>query len=111
MTEIVNRRRTTRLACMLAVRYRAAAATWHQAAVMDLTESGCRLRLGEVLPGGTSVALRFDAPIRDGATSPSLDVQATVMWCRREGLSLQAGMAFASPPPGLDEILGAISAS
>jgi hypothetical protein len=108
MTETLNRRRAARLACMLGVRYRAAA-VWHQAAVMDLNETGCRLRLGEVLSGGTPIALRFDAPIRDGATSPSLDVQATVMWCRREGLSLQAGMSFAAPPPGLQEILGALT--
>lgn len=102
-----ERRRQARLACMLGVQYRADK-HWHPAAVLDLAESGCRLRIGEDLAGATPVGLRFDAPLRDGATSASLDVDGTVMWCRREGLSHQVGIAFAAPPPGLKEILAEI---
>ncbi len=99
-----NRRRQARLACMLGVQYKLDGA-WHAAGVIDLTETGCRLRVGEDLPPGAPVRLRFDAPIRDGARSATIEAEARVMWCRRQGLSSQAGLSFVSAPEGVREIL------
>jgi hypothetical protein len=99
-----NRRRLGRSACILTVTYRASGA-WHPATAMDLSTSGCRLRLGQDLPQGSAVTVRFDVPLRDGASVPSLDVPATVMWCRQEGLTRHAGIHFASAPSALQELL------
>lgn len=104
MPEDINRRRQRRLACTLSVQY-CAATNWHAATVLDLTDKGCRLRLGEDLALGTRLRLRFDVPLRDGATSAALEVEGTLMWCQRQGLSRQAGLAFSEPPADLLEIL------
>lgn len=113
MTEEINRRRKARLACMLAVQYSrgpGATSSWRPASVLDLTDLGCRLQVAEDLAGGMSVALRFDALLRDGAKSASIDTQAVVMWCRPHGgFAYEIGLEFlAAPPPGLNEILNAI---
>ena len=108
MKETAERRRLRRLACMLSVHYRARD-RWHPAAVLDLSEHGCRLRIGEDLDNGLVVQLRFEAPLRDGARAVSLEVAAVVMWCRQDGLSRRAGMHFSASPVELDQILAAIA--
>ena len=65
-----NRRLTARKACLLTVRYKTAK-DWHPATCMDLSRDGCRLRLGEDLERGSSLILLFEAPLADGARSPS----------------------------------------
>jgi hypothetical protein len=107
MKETAERRRLRRLACMLTVHYRVAE-RWHPGAVLDLSPTGCRLRIGEDLKNRAPVQLRFEAPLRDGSRAASLDVAAVVMWCRQDGLSRRAGMRFTDSPVGLDEILAAI---
>ena len=104
-----NRRVTVRLACQLTVRYRADK-QWHPATVVNLSAHGCRLRLGEDLPRGAGVELSFEAPLKDGAHGLFLDMKGTVIWCRYEGLSLQAGIQFVgTPPDSLREILDALA--
>src|SRR5262245_24449842 len=102
-----NRRGRARLFCMLVVEYRGVAA-WRSAAVLDLSSAGARLRIGEDLPSGTSVTLRFAAPLADGARSATFEADAVVKWCHREGQSYQAGMSFRDPAEGLEEILLAL---
>jgi hypothetical protein len=104
-----NRRVTARLACQLTVRYRADK-QWHPATVVNLSAHGCRLRLGEDLPRGSEVDLSFEAPLKDGAKALFLEMKATVIWCRHEGLSLQVGMQFlGTSPDALSEILDALA--
>ena len=99
-----NRRLTARLACRLIVSYRCAK-DWHPATGMDLSENGCRLRLGEDLAHGRSLTVRF----RHGGKHPlSADVPGTVIWCRLEGLSHQAGVHFSAEPAELRAILLAL---
>jgi hypothetical protein len=103
-----NRRVTARLACQLTVRYRLDR-QWHPATAMNLSSHGCRLRLGEDLPRGSEVDLAFEAPLKDGARALFLEMKGTVIWCRHEGLSYQAGMQFAKESPEqLREILAAL---
>jgi len=104
-----NRRVAARLACQLTVRYRADK-QWHPATAMNLSAHGCRLRLGEDLPRGSEVALSFEAPLKDGADGLFLEMAGKVVWCRKEGLSFQAGIQFAgASPDALGEILAALS--
>jgi hypothetical protein len=93
--------------CRVGVRYRCRKA-WHPATAVDLSERGCRLRLGEDLERGTSVPLRFEHPERGDAPGVCLEAEALVVWTRHEGLSYQAGSLFPSPPPGLQALLEAI---
>src|SRR5262245_47967583 len=102
-----NRRGRARLFCMLVVEYRGASG-WRSAAVLDLSGAGARLRIGEDLPSGTAVTLRFAAPLADGSKSATLEAAAVVKWCHREGLSYQAGMLFRDPAVGLEDILRAL---
>ena len=102
-----NRRITARRACLLTVRYRAAQA-WHPATALDLSEAGCRLRLGEDLPRAASVTVLFEAPIRDGATALSAEADGVVTWSRLEGLSHTVGIHFAEAPAALRELLESI---
>jgi hypothetical protein len=104
-----NRRVTARLACQLTVRYRVDK-QWHPATAMNLSAQGCRLRLGEDLPRGSEVSLAFEAPLKDGASALFLELKGTVIWCRHEGLSLQAGIQFSGESPdALREILAALA--
>jgi hypothetical protein len=93
--------------CRVAVRYRCGRA-WHPATAVDLSEHGCRLRLGEDLERGTSVPLRFEHPQSGDAPSVGLEAEGLVVWTRHEGLSYQAGLHFPEPPPGLEALLEAI---
>lgn len=98
---------------MLGVQYSpgpGATTSWRPASVLDLTDVGCRLQIAEDLAGGMPVELRFDALLRDGAKSASIDTRAAVMWCRPHGgFAYEVGLQFfAAPPPGLNEILNAI---
>lgn len=102
-----NRRLTARKACLLTVRYKTAK-EWHPATCMDLSRDGCRLRLGEDLPRGSSVILLFEAPLADGARSPSVEVTGTVTWARLEGLSFQTGVHFAAESNSIGDIVNAI---
>ena len=102
-----NRRITSRRACLLTVRYRAARA-WHPATALDLSDAGCRLRLGEDLPRATRVTVLFEAPIRDGATALSAETVGVVTWSRLEGFSHTVGIQFAAAPPALQELLESI---
>ena len=103
-----NRRITSRRACLLVVRYKADS-DWRPATAMDLSPHGCRLRVGEDLSKVKTVAVLFEAPLRDGAQAASVEVPGTVMWCRLEGLSFQAGLHFGGVPDSLLEILGALA--
>jgi hypothetical protein len=103
-----NRRITARKACLLTVRYRANG-EWRPATAMDLSPYGCRLRVGEDISRGGMVAVAFEAPIADGARSPTVEVPGLVMWARLEGLSYQVGLHFDDPPHGLLEILSFLS--
>jgi hypothetical protein len=103
-----NRRITARKACLLTVRYRGDG-DWRPATAMDLSPYGCRLRVGEDIPRGAAVSVIFEAPIQDGARTPSVEVPGTAMWARLEGLSYQVGVHFEDSPMGLLEILSVLS--
>jgi len=103
-----NRRLTARTACRLTVRYRASN-DWHPSTAMDLSRSGCRIRLGEDLSRGSKLTVAFETPLKDGARAVAVEVPGTVMWCRLEGLSYQAGILFDSTPDPLNEILTGIA--
>ena len=97
-----NRRRSSRTACRLTVRYRTGK-EWRGATAMDLSTRGCRIRVGEDLARGGPVTVGFE-----GEGSPPFEVSGQVIWCRREGLSYQAGIHFATAPDALEAILTAI---
>jgi hypothetical protein len=103
-----NRRITARKACLLTVRYRLNG-DWRPATAMDLSPYGCRLRVGEDIPRGAAVAVVFEAPIRDGSETPSVEVPGRAIWARLEGLSYQVGVHFERSPDGLIEILSMLS--
>jgi hypothetical protein len=109
MKRTQNRRLAARLACALIVQYRTGR-DWHPAAALDLTELGCRIRIGEDIASRAPVVVRFEAPLRDGATSTSIEADGSVMWCRLEGLSWQAGIRFAERNQGVREILRELEA-
>ena len=108
MTTTPNRRITARRACRLSVRYRVKD-DWHPATAMDLSQRGARLRVGEDLARGARLVVRFELPLRDGAEVPAVDVAASVIWSRAEGLSHQAGLLFDETPAGLDKVMGALA--
>jgi hypothetical protein len=103
-----NRRLSARRACLLSVRYRAAK-DWHPATVVNISTTGCRLRLGQDLERGTPVAVQFDAPLRDGATALHADVEGVVSWSRPEGLSFQVGIQFRAPSSALSDLLESLA--
>jgi hypothetical protein len=102
-----NRRLTARRACLLIVRYRLDK-HWHPATVLNLSATGCRLRLGQDLPLNTAVSVLFETPLQDGATAASAEVQGTVTWSRLEGLSHQVGIQFSSDARPVERLLSAI---
>ena len=77
---------------------------WHPATAMDLSHKGCRLRLGEDLARGGEVTVVFETPEPSGG-GVEVEIPGQVIWSRREGLSHQAGIHFADPPPALSTIL------
>lgn len=103
-----NRRLTARHACHLTVRYRLGR-DWHPATAMDLSMRGCRLRLGEDLQRGAPVTVAFESPPSAGGQTLEVEVSGSVIWCRREGLSHQAGIHFTESPDSLEEILNAVA--
>jgi PilZ domain len=102
-----NRRITARKACLLSVRYRTTGG-WHPATALDLSVGGCRLRLGEDLPPGTSIAVSFEAAPRDGGAGASAEAHGAVSWCHVDGLSRSAGVRFSATPGALEELLASI---
>ena len=106
----VNRRLSSRRACLLTMNYRSGdAAPWHPGVVMDLSPHGCRIRVGEPFDLATFVWLRFEAPISDGSVATTMEARATVIWTRTEGLSYQVGLRFADAPDALGELVHAVS--
>lgn len=101
-TDSIDRRSATRRACLLAARYRLTSG-WHPATLVDLSARGCRLRVGEDLPRGAPLRVELKAP---GGEAP-VELTGSVMWCRVEGLSHQAGVHFHAPPDDLMELLDA----
>jgi hypothetical protein len=97
-----NRRLSSRRACLLTVRYRTGK-DWRGATAMDLSMRGCRLRVGDDLARGGAVTVVFE-----GEGAPTVEVIGQVIWCRKEGLSYQAGIHFADTPPELEAVLLAI---
>ena len=102
--ETGERRASTRRACVLQVRYRGKGG-WHPATAVDLSTRGCRLRVGEDLVRGSEVQVAF-APPAAGAGGPEVEAVGTVMWCRLEGLSYQAGIHFAEERAEVEQLLG-----
>jgi hypothetical protein len=105
----VNRRLAPRLACQLVVRYRTDGAE-RPATAVDLSNRGCRLRVGQDLARGTPLTVfldrRRDAP--EGGGPAEVAVTGRVVWCRSEGLSHQVGVAFSAEPAGLQAILESV---
>jgi hypothetical protein len=101
-----NRRLTARRACHLVVRYRTDGAE-RPATAVDLSNRGCRLRVGQDLARGAQVTVFLQSP-RDAEKPMEVEVPGTVEWCRSEGLSHQVGVAFAAEPSGLGEILDSV---
>ena len=94
-TDGIDRRASTRRACLLGVRYRVASG-WHPATLVDLSARGCRLRIGEDLARNAARAGRARRA-RERGRRPSSS-SGTVVWCRLEGLSHQAGVHFDDAP-------------
>lgn len=103
-----NRRVISRKACLLTVMYRTNDA-WHPATAMDLSQHGCRLRLGEDLPRGTKVTVLLESPELEGIRPCHVEVAGNVIWSRLEGLSYQVGIHFASSPWELEVIVADMS--
>jgi len=98
-----NRRLSARFACRLTVSY-SVGAEWHPATGMDLSSTGCRLRLGEDLVRGVGLRVRFEHAGPDG-TPLLAELGGDVIWTRLEGLSYQAGVQFTSDDAHLHQIL------
>src|SRR5262249_45957459 len=94
----IDRRSSARRACRLGARYRVGAG-WHPATLVDLSSRGCRLRIGEDLARGASVRVELSPR---GAAAP-VELTGSVIWCRLEGLSHQAGVHFEDAP---DDLIG-----
>jgi hypothetical protein len=105
-----NRRLEARHACRLTVRYRSKK-DWRPATAMDLSASGCRLRVGEDLATGSELTVLLERMVGEGADGFSVEVPGVVMWSRLEGLSHQAGIQFRGQPDGLHEIISSIGPS
>jgi hypothetical protein len=106
----VNRRLSSRRACLLTASYRSGdEASWHPLVVMDLSSNGCRIRVGAPFDLGSTAWLRFEAPIRDGSSAATMETRATVIWTRTEGLSYQIGLRFAEAPDALGELIRAVT--
>jgi hypothetical protein len=101
-----NRRLSARVACRLAMSYKLGA-DWHPATGMDLSNTGCRLRLGEDLPRG-GVQVRIEQVMGDERRRAELEGQ--VIWTRLEGLSYQAGIQFTNDDATLHLILDSLTA-
>jgi hypothetical protein len=103
----VNRRLSARVACRLVVSYKTDG-VWHPATGMDLSNTGCRFRLGEDLPRGVALRVRIEPPA--GVEAKGAEVAGHVIWTRLEGLSYQAGVQFSEDDENLHQILAALAA-
>jgi hypothetical protein len=103
----INRRLSARVACRLTVSY-FAGGQWHPATGMDLSATGCRMRLGEDLPRGSSLRVRIDPRTIAGETLRA-EIEGAVIWSRLEGLSYQVGIQFTSDDPNLHRIMHLLS--
>jgi len=99
----IDRRASTRRACLVGARYRVATG-WHPATLVDLSARGCRLRIGEDLARNAVVKVELSAK---AAVGTPVELSGTVVWCRLEGLSHQAGVHFDEAPPDLMTLLDA----
>jgi hypothetical protein len=97
----IDRRASTRRACRVGARYRVASG-WHPATLVDLSARGCRLRIGEDLARNVDVKVQLSPSV-----GTPVELSGTVVWCRLEGLSHQAGVHFQDPPPDLMDLLDA----
>lgn len=104
-----NRRLTARRACHLQAAYRPADGLWHPATAMDVSPRGCRLRVGQELGRGVTVAVRFTAASRVDTRPRQVEVPGQVIWSRLEGLSFQAGLHFPTELAELAEMLADLS--
>jgi hypothetical protein len=77
---------------------------WHPATGMDLSATGCRLRLGEDLPRASSLRVRID-PRTIAGESLRAELEGAVIWSRLEGLSYQAGIQFTTDDEKLHRIM------
>jgi hypothetical protein len=102
-TDGIDRRASTRRACLIGARYRVASG-WHPATLVDLSARGCRLRIGEDLARNAPVRVELSAP--RGALP--VELGGIVVWCRLEGLSHQAGVHFDDAP---DDLMGLLDAT
>jgi hypothetical protein len=102
-----NRRLSARVACRLAVSYYGGD-QWHPATGMDLSATGCRIRLGEDLPRASSLRVRID-PRTIGGEPLRAELSGVVVWTRLEGLSYQAGIQFTSDDEKLHRIMHLLS--
>ena len=98
----IDRRASTRRACLVGARYRVASG-WHPATLVDLSARGCRLRIGEDLARNAAVKVQLSTK----ASETPVELSGTVVWCRLEGLSHQAGVHFEDAPPDLLDLLDA----
>src|SRR5262245_53197030 len=101
----VNRRLSARVACRLQVGYSSGGSSvLHPATGMDLSNAGCRLRLGEDLPRGSEIRVRIES--NEAGDGPlTTELAGRVIWSRLEGLSYQVGIQFTSDDPNLHELL------
>lgn len=106
MPSRANRRLNARVACRLAVSY-STGAEWHPATGMDLSSNGCRLRLGEDIPRGSTLRVRFEHSPAEG-TNQKAEIAGTVIWSRLEGLSYQVGIHFPEEDGGINDILATL---
>lgn len=97
-----NRRLSARVACRLAVSY-SSGKEWHPATGMDLSANGCRLRLGEDLPRGSTLRVRVEHAADDDSIKAELE--GLVIWSRLEGLSYQVGIHFPAEDDAINRIL------
>lgn len=98
----IDRRASTRRACLVGARYRIASG-WHPATLVDLSARGCRLRIGEDLTRNAGVKVQLTTK----ASDVPVELSGTVVWCRLEGLSHQAGVHFEDAPLDLMDLLDA----
>ena len=80
---------------------------WHPATAMDLSNRGCRLRVGEDLARGAAVTVLFEAAAHEGSKALETELTGIVIWSRREGLSYQVGVQFDDSTEALNDILNA----
>lgn len=103
-----NRRVISRKACLLTVMYRTRD-SWHPATAMDLSQNGCRLRLGEDLARATKLTVLLESPELEGIRPVHVEVAGNVIWSRLEGLSYQVGIHFTNSPWELEVIVADMS--